>query len=77
VDLNAFDTIADPNEKKNFVGNSIYTIIEEVYTPAFAGKITGMLLDESVVDFKNLLTNQMYLSQKSKEAYNLLVQNQP
>jgi len=53
-------TIADPNEKKQFVGNAIYPSIENAFGPLFAGKITGMLLDENVVDFYQLLTNLGY-----------------
>lgn len=38
-----------------------------------APTITGMLLDESAVDFKNLLSDNNYFVAKAKEAYALLM----
>ena len=73
VNIAEFDTIADPSEKRQYVGNNIYGPIEAAFSDSLAGKITGMLLDESVVDFRQLLTNPVYLTQKAKEAYTLLM----
>ena len=39
----------DRDAKRNFVGNWIYGVIEKV-DPNNVAKITGMLLDENVVD---------------------------
>ena len=63
-------------DKKNFVGNAIYGEIEAVFGENLAGKMTGMLIEENVVDFNQLLTNQGYFNQKVREAYILLMQNQ-
>lgn len=62
VDVSQLETIQDPAEKKQFVGNAIYPQIEATFGQAVAGKITGMLLDENVVDFNQMLTNQMYFT---------------
>ena len=59
--------------RKNFVGNAIYGEIEAVYSESLAGKITGMLIEENVVDFNSLLTDQGYFNMKAREAYNLLM----
>jgi hypothetical protein len=40
-----------------------------------AGKITGMLLDEKVVDLHKLVTDQKYLSELAGEALRLLQQS--
>jgi hypothetical protein len=40
-----------------------------------AGKITGMLLDEKVVDLQKLVTDQKYLSELAGEALRLLQQS--
>jgi hypothetical protein len=61
------------DDRTNFVGNNIYGAIQNVYGPELAPKITGMLLDESAVNFKNLLTNSEYLSTKVVEAHQLLM----
>ena len=47
-------------EKWNFVGNIIYGPIQKAYGDLEAGKITGMLLNESAVNFKTLLTDHIY-----------------
>jgi hypothetical protein len=38
--------------RKNFVGNAIYPRIEASFGAALAPNITGMLLDEEIVDYK-------------------------
>ena len=77
VDLQQLEAIQDPSEKKQFVGNAVYPQIEATFGSNFAGKITGMLLDENVVDFNQMLTNQVYFSQKAREAMTLLQMSQP
>ena len=61
--------------RNQFVGNNIYASIDKAFGAEFAPRITGMLLDESVVDFQKLLSDQGYFSSKVHEAYHLLVQN--
>jgi hypothetical protein len=50
----------------------IYQQIDAVLGNSYSGKITGMLLDEKVVDIANLLKDQQYLNQKVFEAYQLI-----
>ena len=59
----ALAKIEDIQEKKQFIGNMIYPCILSVYGNEMVGKITGMLLDEKVVNLEMLVTNQVYLSQ--------------
>lgn len=40
------------DDRNNFVGNHIYQTIHSTYGEEFAPTITGMLLDESAVDYK-------------------------
>ena len=63
------------DDRNNFVGNHIYQTIHQCYGEEFAPTITGMLLDESAVDFKLLLTQNQYFQAKAREAYELLVQS--
>lgn len=65
----------DGDDRNNFVGNHIYQTIHATYGEEFAPTITGMLLDESAVDFKLLLSNNNYFQGKAREAYELLVQS--
>lgn len=58
-------------DRKNFVGNSIYPAIQAVFGEQIAGIITGMLLDESAVDPKELLTNNAFFVSKVNEAHNI------
>ena len=58
-------------EKKQYIGNAIYPCIQSV-VGEHAGKITGMLLDEKVVDLKKLVTEQKYLNDLVFEALRLL-----
>lgn len=62
VDISILENTTDLGEKKQFVGNNIYSVIEEAFGQQFAGKITGMLLDENVVNFHQLLTNPAYFT---------------
>jgi hypothetical protein len=67
--------LTDPNDRKQFVGNSIYQIIANAFGEQLAGRITGMLLDENVINFQQLLTNPVYFTTKSREAHALLMAN--
>ena len=58
-------------EKKQYIGNAIYPCIQSD-VGEHAGKITGMLLDEKVVDLKKLVTEQKYLNDLVFEALRLL-----
>lgn len=68
----ALATMKDMNEKKQFIGNMIYPCIQSVYGDAMVGKITGMLLDEKVVNLDLLVTNQQYLSDYAGQAKKML-----
>lgn len=68
--------IANPQDRKTFVGNAIYGIIEQFFGQQFAGRITGMLIDENVINFTSLLTDQSYFTTKAHEAYQLLLSAQ-
>lgn len=62
------------DDRNNFVGNNIYSTIHTAYGEEYAPTITGMLLDETAVDFKLLLTQNQYFQAKAREAYELLIQ---
>jgi len=64
--------ITDIQEKKQCVGNMIYPCIQQAYGNDFVGKITGMLLDEKVVNLDLLVSDQKYLSQIAGQAKNML-----
>lgn len=50
----------------------IYPCIQSAYGNDFVGKITGMLLDEKVVNLDLLVSDQKYLSQIAGQAKNML-----
>ena len=62
------------DDRNNFVGNNIYQTIHATYGEEYAPTITGMLLDETAVDYKLLLTQNQYFQAKAREAYELLIQ---
>jgi hypothetical protein len=64
--------VEDLQERKQFIGNTIYPVIEASVGGAYAGKITGMLLDEKAVEIDKLLVDQNYLSARVYEAYQLI-----
>lgn len=74
VDIGQLDALQG-DDRNNFVGNHIYQTIHQTYGEEFAPTITGMLLDESAVDYKLLLTTSNYFQSKAREAYDLLVQS--
>jgi len=43
-----------------------------IFGKDLAPTITGMLLDESAVDYKSLLTDHQYFTSKAHEAYSIL-----
>lgn len=61
------------DDRRTFVGNNIYETIQAVYGDDLAPIITGTLLDENVVDFKQLLSDNQYFSGRVNEAHQLLV----
>ena len=61
------------SDRNQMVGNHIFTIIQQAYGDSYAPRITGMLLDETAVDFKQLLTDTEYFKGKVNEAYTLLI----
>jgi hypothetical protein len=65
-------TFATIDEKKQFIGNLIYPCIQAAFGDLYVGKITGMLLDEKVVNLEMLVTNQKYLSEIAGQAKNML-----
>jgi hypothetical protein len=56
ADLNVFDQVQG-DERNQFVGNTIYGTILQAFGQDLAPRLTGMLLDESAVNFKSLLTD--------------------
>lgn len=60
------------DDRNNFVGNNIYQTIHQTYGEEYAPTITGMLLNETAVDYKLLLTENQYFNAKAREAYELL-----
>lgn len=71
IDKEQLAAIKDTNERKQMIGNAIYASVQPV-VGEHAGKITGMLLDEKVVDFDKLTSDQKYLSDLVGEAMRLL-----
>ena len=61
----------NPDARKNFVGNAIYPFIQQRFGD-LTGKITGMLIDEKLVNFTQLLTDPQYFTNKCYEAEQLL-----
>lgn len=72
VDVSQLDSLQG-QDRNNFVGNNIYGVIQQVYGDQNAPRITGMLLDENAVNFKQLLSDSEYFRGKVNEAYTLLV----
>lgn len=72
VDATQLDGLKTTEERENFVGNRIYPAILTAFGDQEAPTITGMILDESAVDYKELLSNQAYFVAKINEARNVL-----
>jgi len=71
IDVSSLDS-GDQDTRNQFVGNSIYNLIMEAYGPEICPRITGMLLDENAVNYKQLLTDNVYFNNKVAEAHALL-----
>ena len=50
IDVSPLESLQG-DERNNFVGNNIYGLIQAALGQEFAPRITGMLLDESAVNF--------------------------
>jgi hypothetical protein len=72
ADLDAIP-VANAEGRKNFVGNAIYPNILSRFGEQLAGRITGMLIDEKLVNFTQLLTNPHFFTTKCYEAQQLLL----
>lgn len=55
------------------MGNSIYPIIEAALGSELAPTITGMLLDEDIVNYQELLSSQPYFNNKVQEAHQFML----
>lgn len=64
----------EEDEKRNFIGERIYPLIEEKYNDN-APKITGMIIDMEYHQVMSAISSKQALMDKAKEAYELLVQN--
>ncbi len=62
--------------RPQWVGNNIYATIQAACGDDMAPRITGMLIDENVVNFQSLLTDVAYFNTKVTEAYALLAASQ-
>lgn len=76
VDASQLESLKDTEARENFVGNSIYPAILNAFGEHEAPTITGMILDETYVNYKELLTNQQYFVDKINEARNVLKNSQ-
>merc|ERR1712093_933908 len=72
IDLAQLDQLQG-DDRRTFVGNNIYETIQGVFGDELAPIITGTLLDENVVDFKRLLSDNGYFTGRVHEAHQLLV----
>lgn len=72
VQIEMFNANTSPEERRQFVGNAVYPVINQVLGEPLSGRITGMIIDENVVDVKRLLTDGDYLNQQVNEAYEML-----
>jgi len=49
-DHNQISQVQDPQIRKNMIGNVIYSTIYPIVGESLAGKITGMVIDETAVN---------------------------
>lgn len=71
----ALQQFTNLDEKKQCIGNMIYPCILNAYGEQYVGKITGMLLDEKVVNLDQLVVDQKYLSEIAGQAKRMLEAN--
>jgi len=76
VDLAAFQALAEPEKRREFVGNTVYPLIHAKLGET-AGRVTGMVIDEKVVNIEKLISDPAYFNQQVNEAYRLLMSAQP
>jgi hypothetical protein len=75
IDLQELAKLQGP-AKSEFVGNHIYGLIQQAYGDEYCPRITGMLLDESAVNYYQLLSDDTYFNNKVQEAHALLMSTQ-
>lgn len=68
IDITQLDVLQG-DDRRTFVGNNIYETIQAVFGDELAPIITGTLLDEGVVDFTQLLSNNQYFTGRVYEAH--------
>ena len=71
IDLQQLDQMQSADDRRSFVGNAVFPLINAVCGPA-SSKVTGMVIDESAVDVKKLLSDQSFFNTKVQEALQLL-----
>jgi len=71
IDIAVFQQL-EPEKRREFVGNAVYPLIQAKLGDQ-AGRVTGMIIDENVVDIARLLSDHAYFNQQVNEAYRLLV----
>jgi hypothetical protein len=71
-DMNSFNTTQDPSQLKQMIGNAVYTAIIRFVGENFAGKITGMVIEENAVNQMMLMSDQAYFDKNVNEAFKLL-----
>lgn len=49
-DMSQFNTVKDPAQLKNLIGNAVYQAIMGYVGENYAGKITGMVIEETAVN---------------------------
>jgi len=77
VDMAEFAKCENTEARRSFVGNAVYPMIQEAIQDAnLVGRVTGMIIDETVVQINRLLSDQSYFNQQVNEAYKLLLQQQ-
>jgi hypothetical protein len=70
-----FAAITDINPSyKQTVGSAIFEFVTRISGPNFAPKITGMLIDLSVNEIRNIVTNFDLFAQRVQQALTLLTQ---
>ncbi|GFH07450.1 polyadenylate-binding protein, partial [Haematococcus lacustris] len=63
---------AGPKQRKQILGERLYSLVEGLVKPKLVGKITGMLLEMDNSDLLILLDSQESLIAKVKEAIDVL-----
>jgi hypothetical protein len=71
-DMNNFTTIQDQSQLKQMIGNAVYTAIIRFVGDNYAGKITGMVIEENAVNQQMLMSDQVYFDKNINEAFKLL-----